>query len=88
MPKINGTDDPRIEEAVKYIIKWPDMMVPQAMKLAGFSKKDAADKAKRILMPWMQMLLWMTTMYSCPKVKRYNIFYNICNKCMDLGGTA
>ena len=48
MPKINATDDPRIEEAVEYIIKWPDMKVPQAMKLAGFSKMDCANKAKRM----------------------------------------
>ncbi len=48
MPKINGTDDPRIKEAVNYISKWPDMKVPQAMKLAGFSKMDCADKAKRM----------------------------------------
>ena len=48
MPKINGTDDPHIKEAVNYIIKWPDMKVPQAMKLVGFSKMDCADKAKRM----------------------------------------
>jgi hypothetical protein len=36
----------------------------------------------------MQMILWMMTTYPHPKVKRYNIYYNICNKCMDLGGIA
>ncbi len=48
MPKNNAREDNHVSKALKFINKWPDIKVPQAMLLAGFSAAEARDRAKRM----------------------------------------
>ena len=46
MPKIVAWSDSRVLAAVGYLRKYPNMPIPDAMKLANFTPEEIADKAK------------------------------------------
>ena len=46
LPLTNARDDARVAKAVGYIHRFPGMTVPDAMKLADFSKEEQQDPAK------------------------------------------
>jgi hypothetical protein len=48
MPLTNARDDARVAKAVGYIHRFPGMTVPDAMKLADFSKEEQQDPAKQM----------------------------------------
>jgi len=49
MPRNNARADPRFKKAVEFSLKHPTLTVPDAMKLADFSRRDQACRAKRMM---------------------------------------
>ena len=48
MPLTNARDDALVAKAVRYMNTFPGMTVPDAMKLADFSKEERQDPAKQM----------------------------------------
>ena len=48
MPLTNARDDTRVAKAVGYIHCFPGMTVPDAMKLADFSKEEQQNPVKQM----------------------------------------
>jgi hypothetical protein len=46
MPKINARADSRVDKAIVALTKYPNMTIPEAMKLAGFTPPEILCKAK------------------------------------------
>ena len=49
MPRNNSRVDPRFKKAVENVLKHPTLSVPDAMKLADFSRQEQACRAKRMI---------------------------------------
>jgi len=48
MPRTNAREDIRVEKAVGFLERCPNLMVPEAMKLANLTPQDIVCKAKRM----------------------------------------
>jgi hypothetical protein len=46
MPKINARADSRVDKAIVALTKYPNMTIPEAMKLANFTPPEILCKAK------------------------------------------
>jgi hypothetical protein len=52
MPKINARADLRIDKAIVALTKYPNMTIPEAMKLADFTPLEILCKAKYMWVYW------------------------------------
>ena len=48
MPRTNAREEIRVEKAVGFLQRCPNLMVPEAMKLADFAPQEIACKAWRM----------------------------------------
>ena len=48
MPRTNAREDIRVEKAVGFLERCPNLMVPEAMKLANFMPQEVACQARRM----------------------------------------
>ena len=48
MPRTNAREDIRVQKAVGFLERFPNMTVPEAMKLADFAPQEIACKARRM----------------------------------------
>ena len=48
MPRTNAREDIRVQKAVGFLERFPNMTVPEAMKLADFAPQEIACKAWRM----------------------------------------
>jgi hypothetical protein len=52
MPKINARADSRVNKAIVALTKYPNMTIPEAMKLADFTPPEISCKAKYMWVYW------------------------------------
>jgi len=52
MPKINSRADSRVDKAIVALTKYPNITIPEAMKLADFTPPEILCKAKYMWVYW------------------------------------